>query len=167
MALFGQAGSILKQSISQNSASAMLNSVRYMSTKLFIGGVSYSTDDNSLHAAFSQFGQVTSARIIVDRDTGRSRGFGFVEFADDESAQSALGAMDGQVLDGRNIRVSVANERQAAPGGGFGGGGGYQGGRGYGGGGNYQGGGGGSYQGCGGGGSYQRNSSYGGGNDEF
>ncbi|KAH9602863.1 hypothetical protein KSS87_016882 [Heliosperma pusillum] len=161
MALFSQVGSILKKSIAQNSASSMLNSVRYMSTKLFIGGISYGTDDKSLEEAFSQFGEVANARVIVDRDTGRSRGFGFVDFVDEESAKSALGAMDGQDLQGRSIRVSFANERQPGPrGGGFGGGGGYQGS----GGGGYQGGGGGGYQG-GGGGGFQRNSSYG--NDEY
>ncbi|XP_074306894.1 glycine-rich RNA-binding protein 4, mitochondrial-like isoform X1 [Silene latifolia] len=138
MALFRQAGSILKQTISQNSASSMLNSVRYMSNKLFVGGISYSTDEKSLEDAFSSYGVVTSARIIVDRDTGRSRGFGFVDFADDESAKNAL-AMDGKDLHGRTIRVNFADAKPSAPrGGGYGNAGGYQsggGGGGYGGGG--------------------------------
>ncbi|KAK9671427.1 hypothetical protein RND81_12G029600 [Saponaria officinalis] len=143
MALFGKVGNILKQSISQSSASTMLNSARYMSTKLFVGGLSYGTDDNSLRDAFSEFGEVADARVITDRDTGRSRGFGFVNFADSESANSAVTAMDGQDLHGRSIRVSIANERPSGP---RGSGGGYSGGGGYG----------------GGGGGYQRNSGYGG-----
>lgn len=107
------------------------------SSKLFIGGLSYGTDDLSLKEAFTSFGEVTEARVITDRDTGRSRGFGFVDFTDGESAKSALEGMDGQELNGRNIRVSFANERT----GGGGGGGGFRGG--YGGGGGYRGGGGG------------------------
>ncbi|KAL9240100.1 hypothetical protein vseg_014358 [Gypsophila vaccaria] len=125
MALFNKVGSILKQTISQNSASSMLNSVRYMSTKLFIGGLSYGTDDNSLREAFSAFGEVADVKVIIDRETGRSRGFGFVNFADAESANSAMGAMDGQDLHGRSIRVSLANERSfGSRGGGYGSGGG-------------------------------------------
>ncbi|KAK9725802.1 hypothetical protein RND81_05G170200 [Saponaria officinalis] len=164
MALLNKVGSVLKQSISQNSASSMLNSVRYMSTKLFIGGLSYATDDNSLREAFSQFGEVADARVIIDRNTGRSRGFGFVDFADPESANGALGAMDGQDLHGRNIRVNLANERPPGPrGGGYGGGGGgYRGDGGYsGGGGGYNGGGGG--YGGGGGGGYRGDGGYNGG----
>ncbi|KAL9232745.1 hypothetical protein vseg_007816 [Gypsophila vaccaria] len=151
MALLNKVGSILRQTISQNSASAMLNSARYMSTKLFIGGLSYGTDDNSLRDAFAAFGEVADARVITDRETGRSRGFGFVNFADSESADSAISAMDGQELQGRSIRVSIANERPPRTGG-------------YSGGGGYGGGGGGGYG--GGGGGYQRNSGYGG-NEEF
>jgi len=110
----------------------MLTSVRYMSNKLFVGGLSYSTDDGSLQQAFSQYGSVESARVIMDRESGRSRGFGFVEFADSESASSAVTAMDGQELDGRNIRVNIANERPSAPrgGGGYGDRSGYGGGNG-------------------------------------
>lgn len=145
MAFCNRFGNLLRHSISQNSASkgqgsmgALLNSIRCMSSaKLFIGGLSYGTDDQSLKDAFSSFGDVVEARVITDRDTGRSRGFGFVNFTSDESASSALSAMDGQELNGRNIRVSYANERTPGPrGGGSGGGfgGGYRGNGGYGGG---------------------------------
>ncbi|XP_059448931.1 glycine-rich RNA-binding protein 2, mitochondrial-like [Corylus avellana] len=118
MAFCNKVGSLLRHSVSQNgqaSTTSMLNSVRYMSSKLFIGGLSYSTDDQSLKDAFSGFGDVIEARVIIDRDTGRSRGFGFINYSSDESATSALSAMDGQELNGRNIRVSYANDRPAGP----------------------------------------------------
>ena len=120
MALSSKLGNILRQGVSQNGQlpmMSMLNSVRGLasSTKLFIGGLSYGTDDLSLKDAFSQFGDVTEARVITDRDTGRSRGFGFVNFSDTESANDALKSMDGQELNGRNIRVSYANERSGPP----------------------------------------------------
>ncbi|XP_077250253.1 glycine-rich RNA-binding protein 4, mitochondrial-like [Tasmannia lanceolata] len=141
-------GSLIRQSLSRSGVSngpvptmSMLNAIRNMSSsKLFIGGLSYSTDDQSLRDAFTSFGDVVEARVIVDRETGRSRGFGFVNFDSDESATTALSSMDGQDLNGRSIRVSYANERPS--GGGFRGGGGYGGGSG-GGGGGYGGGGGG------------------------
>ena len=148
---------MLSQSISQNSTSSMMNAIRCMSsTKLFVGGLSFGTDDGSLKDAFSGFGEVVEARVIIDRNTGRSRGFGFVNFTDEESANSALSAMDGQDLNGRNIRVSVANDRPQTPRYGGGGGGYGGGGSGYGGGsgGGYRGDGG--YGGSGGGGGYQR-----------
>jgi len=108
----------LRHSVSQNgqaSITSMLNSVRYMSSsKLFIGGLSYSTDDQTLKDAFSGFGDVVEARVITDRETGRSRGFGFINYSSNESATSAL-AMDGQELNGRSIRVSYANDRPSAP----------------------------------------------------
>ncbi|PIN08460.1 hypothetical protein CDL12_18965 [Handroanthus impetiginosus] len=130
MALYNKIGTMLRQSISASSAlngqSSMFNAIRCMSTKLFIGGLSYGTDDLSLREAFSSFGDVVDARVITDRETGRSRGFGFVNFSSDESASSALSAMDGQQLNGRNIRVSFAQER--APRSAFGGAGGYGGG---------------------------------------
>ena len=124
-----------------------------MSKKLFVGGLAWATDDNSLHAAFSAFGEVTEAKVISDRDTGRSRGFGFVTFTDAQAADDAIAKMDGADLDGRGIRVNEAQERQRGGGGGGGGrggrsGGGYGGGGGgggYGGGGNRGGGGGGGY----------------------
>ncbi|KNA07020.1 hypothetical protein SOVF_175740 [Spinacia oleracea] len=129
MAFCNRIGSMLSQSISQNSGSSMMNAIRCMSSKLFIGGLSFSTDDNSLKNAFTSFGEVVDARVIIDRNTGRSRGFGFVNFADDEAANSAMSSMDGQDLDGRAIRVSVATERQPPSSGGYGGrGGGYGGG---------------------------------------
>ncbi|MBC8293746.1 MAG: RNA-binding protein [Proteobacteria bacterium] len=84
-----------------------------MAKKLYVGNLSYNTDDASLEAAFSADGRsVLSARVITDRDTGRSRGFGFVEFDDDGDAQSAMEAMDGQDLDGRTLRVNEANDRR-------------------------------------------------------
>nr|KJB28117.1 hypothetical protein B456_005G028100 [Gossypium raimondii] len=100
MAFSSKLGSLFRQNGQTPMISSMLNSLRCMSTstkKLFIGGLSYGTDDQSLREAFSGFGDVTEARVIADRDTGRSRGFGFVNFADDESASNALSAMDGQV----------------------------------------------------------------------
>ncbi|KAK4790307.1 hypothetical protein SAY86_017611 [Trapa natans] len=127
MAFCNKFGSILKQSLSAKVQGSMLNSIRGVAstTKLFIGGLSFGTDDHSLRDAFSSFGEVVEARVILDRDTGRSRGFGFVNYSSDESASSALQAMDGQELQGRNIRVSYANEREPRTGGfnsgGFGG----------------------------------------------
>ncbi|XP_074575411.1 glycine-rich RNA-binding protein 4, mitochondrial-like [Curcuma longa] len=131
-----------------NESFQMLNSLRYMSTKLFVGSLSWSTDDNSLKEAFDSFGNVIEARVITDRDTGRSRGFGFVNFDSDESASNAVAGMDGRELQGRNIRVSYANKkppRSDFGGGGYGGGGGGYGGGGYGRGGGGYGGGGGGY----------------------
>ena len=104
-----------------------------MGNKLFVGGLSWDTNDEGLRAAFSQFGVVTEAKVVMDRETGRSRGFGFVTMGDAESTKAALREMDGYTLDGRSIRVNEANER----GGGGGGGGG---GRGGGGGGGHRGG---------------------------
>jgi len=112
--------------------------------KLFVGGLSWDTTDDGLREAFSRFGSVTEAKVVTDRETGRSRGFGFVGFQDASAGASAQQAMDGASLDGRTIRVNAAEDK---PGGGRGGGGG--GGGGYGGGG---GGGGGGFRGGGGGG---------------
>ncbi|CAK9139321.1 unnamed protein product [Ilex paraguariensis] len=105
MAFCNRFGSLMRQTISQSSASngqvpmaSMFNAIRCMSSsKLFIGGLSYGVDDQSLKDAFSSFGDVTEARVIIDRDSGRSRGFGFVNLSSDESASSAMSAMDGQV----------------------------------------------------------------------
>jgi heterogeneous nuclear ribonucleoprotein A1/A3 len=94
------------------------------SSKLFVGGLSWDTDDQKLHSAFSAHGEVTEAKVILDRDTGRSRGFGFVTFKDAQSAQAAQSAMDGASLDGRNIKVNEAHERSRDRGGRGGGGGG-------------------------------------------
>jgi cold-inducible RNA-binding protein len=88
-----------------------------MAKKLFVGGLSWNTDDNLLRESFSRFGEVGDARVILDRDTGRSRGFGFVSFEDDNAAKSAMAAMDGSKLDGRNIRVNEAQERPPRQGG--------------------------------------------------
>ncbi|GLT52366.1 hypothetical protein SLA2020_257140 [Shorea laevis] len=117
MALSAKLGSLLTQN-AQLSMTSMVNSIRPMSTsttRLFIGGLSYETDNQSFREAFSNFGDVTDARVITDRESGRSRGFGFVNFASGESASNALSSMDGQELNGRNIRVSFANERPSTP----------------------------------------------------
>lgn len=89
-----------------------------MTKKLFVGGLSWDTSDASLHAEFSKFGSVLDAKVITDRETGRSRGFGFVTYENGDDAQSALQQMDGGYLDGRTIRVNEANERPARNGGG-------------------------------------------------
>lgn len=102
-----------------------------MSKKLFVGGLAWATDDDGLRQAFEAYGEVTDAKVINDRETGRSRGFGFVTFADDNAGQTAMSEMDGKPLDGRTIRVNEANDRRS---GGGGGGGGYGGNRGGGGG---------------------------------
>jgi len=116
--------------------------------KLYVGNLAYSVRDDSLLQAFSQFGTVTSAKVMMDRETGRSKGFGFVEMGSDAEAQSAINGMNGQPLEGRAIVVNEARPREDRPGG-FGGGGG--GSRSGGGGGGYGGGGGGGYGGGGGG----------------
>ncbi len=82
-----------------------------MAKKLFIGGLAWKTDDTSLQEAFSAFGEIMEARVVQDRDTGRSRGFGFVTFTSEESAEAAAKEMDGQMLDGRAIRVDLAREQ--------------------------------------------------------
>ena len=91
-----------------------------MSNKVFVGGLSWNTDDEGLRQAFSDFGQVTEAKVITDRETGRSRGFGFVTYDSPDSVQNAISGMDGQQLDGRSLKV---NEAQDKPRGGGGGGG--------------------------------------------
>lgn len=91
-----------------------------MSKKLFVGSLSFDTDDHGLRSAFESFGDVTEAKVISDRDTGRSRGFGFVTFADASGADAAIEQMNGTMLDGRTINVNEAKER--APRGGGGGG---------------------------------------------
>ncbi|KAK4271926.1 hypothetical protein QN277_020546 [Acacia crassicarpa] len=105
---------------------SIYQAIRSMSSaKLFIGGVSYSTDDMGLREAFASYGEIIDARVIMDRETGRSRGFGFITFASSEEASAAIQAMDGQDLHGRRIRVNYATDR-ARPGfGGYGGGGSY------------------------------------------
>ena len=119
-----------------------------MGNKLYVGNLAYSVRDDSLLQAFSQFGTVTSAKVMMDRETGRSKGFGFVEMGSDPEAQAAINGMNGQPIDGRAVVVNEARPREERPGG-FGGGGG---GRSGGGGGGYGGGGGGGYGGGGGGG---------------
>ena len=95
-----------------------------MSNKIFVGGLSFNTDDGGLKDAFLQFGEVTEAKVITDRDTGRSRGFGFVTMADEGSAQKAIEAMNGTELDGRTLNVNEAKARSNDRGGNRGGGGG-------------------------------------------
>jgi RNA recognition motif-containing protein len=95
-----------------------------MGKKLFVGGLSWNTNEDSLRDGFSRFGNIEEAKVITDRETGRSRGFGFVTFASDDDAQSAIGEMDGQEFDGRSIKVNEAQERAPRSGGGGGGGGG-------------------------------------------
>ncbi|WP_457329967.1 RNA recognition motif domain-containing protein [Rhizobacter sp. P5_C2] len=118
-----------------------------MGNKLYVGNLAYSVRDDDLQQAFAQFGTVSSAKVMMDRDTGRSKGFGFVEMGSDAEAQSAINGMNGQALDGRALVVNEARPREERPGG-FGGGGGRSGG-----GGGFGGGGGGGYGGGGGGGS--------------
>ena len=112
-----------------------------MSKKLFVGGLSFNTSDDGLREAFERFGEVIEAKVINDRETGRSRGFGFVTFVDEQSARSAIADLDGKDLDGRTIKVNEAEEKER--------GGGGRGGYGGGGGGGYGGGGGGGYGGGG------------------
>lgn len=134
--------------------------------RCFVGGLAWATDDSRLESAFSSFGEVTQSKVISDRETGRSRGFGFVTFADEQAMLKAIAEMNGKELDGRNITVNQAQSRSGGGGGGGGGGergGGYRSGGG-GGGGGYGGGGGGSRYGGGGGyGDNERGSSGGGG----
>ena len=95
---------------------------------IYVGNLSYDTDNASLQTAFSEFGQVEDARVIEDRQTGRSRGFGFVEMADSSEAQAAIAKLNGTDLDGRTITVNEARPREDRGGGGGGGRGGYGGG---------------------------------------
>lgn len=83
-----------------------------MDNKIFVGGLSWGITDELLQQAFDPYGQVSEAIVITDRDTNRSRGFGFVTFADSASAQEAISEMNGTVLDGREINVNVARQRQ-------------------------------------------------------
>jgi RNA recognition motif-containing protein len=100
-----------------------------MSKKLFVGSLSWGTNDEALRNAFAVHGEIEEAVVISDRDTGRSRGFGFVTFQEDEAADKAIAALNGTELDGRTIRVDVAQAKERNRGGG--GGGGYRGGSGW------------------------------------
>ena len=141
-----------------------------MGNKLYVGNLAYSVRDDSLQQAFAQFGTVTSAKVMMDRETGRSKGFGFVEMGSDAEAQAAINGMNGQPLEGRPLVVNEARPREDRPGGYRSGGGGYGGGAGgggYGGGGGrspYGGGGRSPYGGGGRGGSGGSGGGYGGGN---
>ncbi|HXD42782.1 MAG TPA: RNA-binding protein [Ramlibacter sp.] len=128
-----------------------------MGNKLYVGNLPYSVRDSDLEQAFAQFGHVTSAKVMMERDTGRSKGFGFVEMGSDAEAQAAIAGMNGQPLGGRSVVVNEARpmESRGPRTGGYGGGGGGYGGGGGGGGGSGGGGGGrngGGYGGRGGGG---------------
>ncbi len=94
-----------------------------MGNKLYVGNLAYSIRDNDLEQAFSQFGSVTSAKVMMERDTGRSKGFGFVEMGNDAEAQSAINGLNGQPLSGRNVVVNEARPMEPRPprSGGFGG----------------------------------------------
>jgi RNA recognition motif-containing protein len=130
-----------------------------MGNKLYVGNLAYSVRDEDLNEAFGAFGAVNSAKVMMDRETGRSKGFGFVEMGSDSDAQAAINGLNGQAIAGRAVVVNEARPREERPGGfrsPYGGGGGGGGGAGGGGrregGGGYGGGGGGGYGGGGGGG---------------
>lgn len=93
--------------------------------RIYVGNLSFNTTKEGLEAAFSEFGQVTNVAIITDRDTGRSRGFAFVEMSDDKAAGDAISALNGKEVDGRTLTVNEARPREDRPGGGEG----YRGGR--------------------------------------
>jgi len=101
-----------------------------MAKKIYVGNLAFSVNDEELQQAFSSFGNVTSARIVIDKMSGRSKGFGFVEIEDDAAADEAINKMNGQEIGGRPVRVSEAKPQEDRPrgprrdGGGFGGGGG-------------------------------------------
>ena len=101
-----------------------------MAKKIYVGNLSFNTDDDQLAQMFQPFGQVSSASVIKDKFTGRSRGFGFVEMANNEEADKAIAEINGKNIDGRALKVSEAQPREDKPrgGGGFGGGSGYGGG---------------------------------------
>ncbi|XP_075510659.1 uncharacterized protein LOC142546694 [Primulina tabacum] len=119
MAFLKKVGNFLTQSTSNPSLFAAIRSMS-TSSKIFVGGLSYSTDDMSLSETFSKYGEVVEAKVIIDRNTGRSKGFAFVTFTSTEAASSAIQAFDGQELHGRRIKVNYATERSRS--GGFGGG---------------------------------------------
>ncbi len=106
-----------------------------MGKNLYVGNLNYDINDEALEEMFSSHGTVESAKVIIDRDSGRSKGFGFVEMSTDEEAQAAISELDGKEIDGRNIKVNEAKPRENRGGGGrrggFGGGGGGGGGRRY------------------------------------
>jgi RNA recognition motif-containing protein len=87
-----------------------------MSKKLYVGGLSWNTTDEGLRQAFDRFGEISEAKVILDRDTGRSRGFGFVTFEDSDAASNALSEMNGTDLDGRTIRVDEAQDKRGGGG---------------------------------------------------
>ena len=95
-----------------------------MAKKIYVGNLSYHSTEDSLRNAFAQVGDVVSANIVMDRYTGSSKGFGFVEMGSDQAANAAIAGMNGQELDGRQLRVNEANDKPRREGGSNGGGGG-------------------------------------------
>ena len=86
-----------------------------MAKNIYVGNISYGTGDGDLDSMFAEFGEVTSAKVINDRETGRSKGFGFVEMASDEDAATAIEALNGKEIDGRNIKVKEARPKEDRP----------------------------------------------------
>ena len=130
-----------------------------MNNRLYVGNLSFRVTSEDLQDYFASAGQVQSANVVFDRETGRSRGFGFVEMMDEDAANNAITQFNGQEYDGRNMVVNAARPREDNRGGGGGGG--------YRGGGGNRGGGGGGYRGGGGGGGGNRDGGYGGGGGDF
>ncbi|KAI3953726.1 hypothetical protein MKW98_017550 [Papaver atlanticum] len=171
MAFMSKVGNLLRQSVSKNinsdlcgSNPSIFQAIRSMSSsKVFVGGLSWNTDETSLRQAFSEHGEVIDARVIMDRESGRSRGFGFVTYTSTEEASKAISSLDGQNVDGRTVRVNYATERapRTFGGGGYNNGGGYNSGGGYG----YNSGGGGGYN--SGGGGYNSGGGYGDGGNTY
>lgn len=95
-----------------------------MGKKLYVGNLSFDTTESQIREMFAAFGAVQTAQLITDRDTGRSKGFGFVEMGSDQEAQAAIGGLSGKMVDGRSLTVNEAKPKEARPGGGGGGGGG-------------------------------------------
>jgi RNA recognition motif-containing protein len=95
-----------------------------MSSKLYVGNLTYSVRDDDLHQQFSAFGQVQSAKVMMERDTGRSKGFGFVEMSNSQEAEAAIQGLHGKNMGGRDLTVNIARPMEARPprSGGFGGG---------------------------------------------
>ncbi len=83
-----------------------------MAVQIYVGNLSFNTNEGDIRAAFEKFGEVSSAKIVMDRDTGRAKGFGFVEMGDQASADKAISALDGTELDGRNIKVNIAKPKR-------------------------------------------------------
>ncbi|XP_058184852.1 glycine-rich RNA-binding protein 3, mitochondrial-like [Rhododendron vialii] len=133
MAFVSKVGYMLKQTISNHvklelaaSKPSIYQAIRCMSSsKLFVGGIPYSTDEMSLRETFAQYGEVVEARIVTDRETGRSRGFAFVSYTSSDEASGAIQALDGKDFQGRMVRVNYAVEKSRT--GGFGSGGSYSG----------------------------------------
>ncbi len=117
---------------------------------IFVANLNFAIDSDQLESMFSNYGEVSSAKVILDRETGKSRGFGFVEMPNDEEGEAAVEALNEALVEGRNIVVKKARPQEGGGGGGYRGGGGGGGYRGGGGGGGYRGGGGGGYRGGGG-----------------